>query len=47
MVGLIASGLPGTTADIPLGDLVVGRQVRGVVEGDSVPQIFIPRLLEL
>lgn len=24
-----------------------GRTVRGVIEGDSVPDIFIPRLLEL
>jgi aryl-alcohol dehydrogenase len=47
IVGLIAPGAPGTTADIPLRDLVVGRQVRGVVEGDSVPQLLIPRLLEL
>jgi len=37
----------GATADIPLRDLVVGRQVRGVVEGDSVRQLLIPRLLEL
>jgi aryl-alcohol dehydrogenase len=47
VVALIAPGAPGATADIPLRDLVVGRQVRGVVEGDSVPQLLIPRLLEL
>jgi aryl-alcohol dehydrogenase len=47
IVALIAPGAPGATADVPLRDLVVGRQVRGVVEGDSVPQLFIPRLLEL
>jgi aryl-alcohol dehydrogenase len=47
VVALIATGPPGTTADIPLRDLVVGRQVCGVVEGDSVPQLLIPRLFEL
>lgn len=47
VVVLIASGQPGTTADIPLRDLIVGRQVRGAVEGDSVPQLLILRLLEL
>ena len=47
IVALIAPGAPGATADIPLRDLVVGRQVRGVVEGDSVPQLLIPRLFEL
>jgi aryl-alcohol dehydrogenase len=47
VVVLIASGRPETTLDIPLRDLVVGRQVRGAVEGDSVPQDFIPRLLGL
>jgi aryl-alcohol dehydrogenase len=47
IVGLIASGPPGTAAGLPLRDLVVGRQVRGIVEGDSVPQVLIPRLLEL
>ena len=45
VAALIAAGPPGAKADIPLRDLVVGRQVRGVVEGDSVPQLLIPRLL--
>jgi aryl-alcohol dehydrogenase len=27
--------------------LVAGRVVRGIVEGDSVPDVFIPRLIEL
>jgi aryl-alcohol dehydrogenase len=47
VVVLIAAGQTGTVADIPLRDLIVGRQVRGAVEGDSVPQLLIPRLLEL
>jgi len=44
---LIGSGPAGTEISLPLRDLVVGRRIRGVVEGDSVPQVFIPLLLEL
>jgi aryl-alcohol dehydrogenase len=47
VVVLIAAGPTDTVADIPLRDLIVGRQVRGAVEGDAVPQLLIPRLLEL
>ena len=47
VVVLIAAGQPGAVAGIPLRDLIVGRQVRGAVEGDAVPQLLIPRLLEL
>jgi aryl-alcohol dehydrogenase len=47
VVVLIAAGQMDAVADIPLRDLIVGRQVRGAVEGDSVPQLLIPRLLEL
>jgi aryl-alcohol dehydrogenase len=47
VVVLIAAGRTGALADIPLRDLIVGRQVRGAVEGDAVPQLLIPRLLEL
>jgi aryl-alcohol dehydrogenase len=27
--------------------LVTGRTIRGIVEGDSVPVLFLPRLVEL
>jgi aryl-alcohol dehydrogenase len=47
VVALVASGPPETSLGVPLRDLVVGRQIRGAVEGDSVPQDFIPRLLGL
>ena len=32
---------------LPPGALAVGRTVTGIVEGDAVPQTFIPRLLRL
>ncbi|HVW41702.1 MAG TPA: NAD(P)-dependent alcohol dehydrogenase [Amycolatopsis sp.] len=44
---LIGSGPAGTEVSLPLRDLVVGRRVRGLVEGDSVPQVFLPLLLGL
>jgi aryl-alcohol dehydrogenase len=43
-------GLAGLSSDalvLPAGALAVGRTVTGIVEGDVVPQIFIPRLLRL
>jgi aryl-alcohol dehydrogenase len=27
--------------------ILLGRTVRGIIQGDSVPDIFIPRLIEL
>jgi aryl-alcohol dehydrogenase len=44
---LIGSGPAGTEVSLPLRDLVVGRRVRGLVEGDSVPQVFLPLLIGL
>ncbi|MCW2528464.1 MAG: geraniol dehydrogenase [Pseudonocardiales bacterium] len=46
-LGLVAAGASGAEINLPLRDLIIGRRVRGIVEGDSVPQELIPRLLEL
>ena len=42
-------GLPpvGTEASFDLNKVLLGRSVRGVIEGDCVPQVFIPQLIEL
>ena len=43
-------GLVGLSTDalvLPPGALAVGRTVTGIVEGDAVPQTFIPKLLRL
>lgn len=41
-------GLGALNADLPVGLIMAkGLRVRGVVEGDSDPQVFIPRLAEL
>ena len=46
--GVIGAPALGTEVSLDINGLLVpGRIVRGIVEGDSVPDIFIPRLLEL
>jgi len=37
----------GTDVALDMNSILVGRTVRGTVEGDSIPQVFIPALLEL
>lgn len=42
----IVGAAPGMTLDLlPL--MQLGRQIQGIVEGNSVPRVFIPQLLEL
>ena len=45
--GLIGGMAPGTEVCIEANHLLPGRTVRGIIQGDSVPQSFIPRLIEL
>ncbi len=42
-------GLPpgGTEAVFDMQSILFGRTVKGIIEGDSVPSVFIPRLIEL
>lgn len=42
----IVGAAPGMTLDL-LPVMQLGRQVQGIVEGNSVPRVFIPQLLEL
>jgi len=46
-VCLIGGAPFGTRASIDMNELLAGRIVRGVVQGDGVPQNFIPELVEL
>lgn len=43
-VGLLAVTKPGTTLDVPA---LSGKTVVNLIEGDSVPQNFIPKLIDL
>jgi aryl-alcohol dehydrogenase len=48
MIGVIGAPKLGTKAEFDINNLLLlGRSIRGIVEGDSVPQIFIPQLIEL
>lgn len=43
---VVAVGLGQGVPPVDLGDLVLnGKSIRGCLEGDSIPQVFIPRLL--
>jgi aryl-alcohol dehydrogenase len=46
--GLIGAAAFGTEVSFDMNSiLVTGRTIRGIVEGDSVPGLFLPRLVEL
>jgi aryl-alcohol dehydrogenase len=44
---LIGGAPQGTMAPIDMNTLLFGRTVRGIVQGDSIPQLFVPQLIEL
>jgi len=46
--GLIGAAPLGTEVSLDMNDILIpGKTVRGIVEGDSVPDVFIPRLVDL
>lgn len=45
--GLIGVGRPGAEIKVDHGTVLYGRSVMGILEGDSIPQTFIPALIEL
>lgn len=45
--GLIGGAPMGTEVTFDMNSIMFGRTVRGILEGDSVPDIFIPQLVEL
>jgi len=44
---LVGIGVAGSEVRLDMFSLLMGRTVRGVVEGDSIPDVFIPALIEL
>ena len=47
-VGVVGAPPLGTTAEFDINDLLLGgKKIQGIVEGDSVPQKFIPELVKL
>jgi aryl-alcohol dehydrogenase len=47
IAALIGGAPQGTEAPIDMNNLLFGRTVRGIVQGDSIPQLFVPQLIEL
>ena len=45
--GIIGVSPLGTEVSLDMNGLLFGRTVRGIIEGDSVPDIFIPQLIAL
>lgn len=45
--GLVGVAPLGTEASFDMNSILFGRAIRGIIEGDSIPDIFIPRLVEL
>ena len=46
--GIIGAAALGTEVSLDMnGIMIPGKKVRGIIEGDSVPDIFIPRLVQL
>lgn len=45
--GVIGVSPLGTEVTLDMNGILFGRTVRGIIEGDSIPDIFIPRLIEL
>lgn len=45
--GVIGVARLGTEISLDMNGILFGRTVRGIIEGDSIPDIFIPQLIEL
>ena len=45
--GLLGGGPPGTEVGLDMDLIMNGRTVRGILAGDSISDLFIPRLLDL
>lgn len=45
--GIIGAAPMGAEVSLDINTLLFGRSVRGIIEGDSLPKVFIPQLIEL
>jgi aryl-alcohol dehydrogenase len=45
--GLVGVVAPGTEVSLNMDLIMNGRTVRGIIEGDAIPDLFIPKLIEL
>jgi aryl-alcohol dehydrogenase len=47
IAALIGGAPQGTEAPIDMNTLLFGRTLRGIVQGDSIPQLFVPQLIDM
>lgn len=47
IAGVIGVAPLGTEVALDVATILFGRTVRGIIEGDAAPEVFIPRLIEL
>jgi len=45
--GLVGASPLGTEVTLDMNSIMFGRTVKGIIEGDSIPQEFIPKLIDL
>ncbi len=45
--GLVGAAPMGTEVSLDMNSIMFGRTVKGIIEGDSIPDQFIPRLVDL
>ncbi|MCF8063475.1 MAG: zinc-binding dehydrogenase, partial [Deltaproteobacteria bacterium] len=45
--GLLGVVAPGTEVSLDMDRIMNGRTVRGIIEGDAIPDLFIPNLIDL
>ena len=45
--GLIGMAAMGAEVSLNMNGILNGRTVRGIMEGDAIPDIFIPQMIEL
>ena len=45
--GVIGGAPPGTEITLDVNRILFGRAVRGILRGDSIPDLFIPKLIDL
>lgn len=45
--GLVGAAPMGTEVSVDMNNILFGRALRGVIEGDAIPEVFIPKLIEL
>ena len=45
--GFVGAAAPGVEVSLDMQQLMLGRTIKGIIEGESVPQVFIPHLIAL